>query len=143
MTTDPVNIAQQCANKMQSNDDCLKMLGVTLLPITTPGQATCTMPITKNLTNGYDICFGGFIFSLADLAFAYACNAYNVTTVAQHCSVTFMRPAFMGDILTAHAVERNRGNRSGIYDITITNQKNKVVAEFRGHSASLGTPIIE
>ena len=142
MTTDAIKMAQQCASKMQIHDDCLRMLGVTLLPITTAGQATCTMPVTKDLTNGHDICFGGFIFSLADLAFAYACNAYNVTTVAQHCSVTFIRPTFVGDTLSAHAIERSRGKRSGIYDITITNQDNKTVAEFRGHSTSLGTPII-
>ncbi len=141
--SDGLQIAQQCADIMYANDDCLKQLDVTLYPIVKVGEATCKMTVDRRKTNGHDICFGGFIFALADLAFAYACNGYNTVTVAQHCSITFIRPAVMGDTLSAHAVERSRGKRSGIYDITITNQDGKTIAEFRGHSSTLGKPIIE
>ena len=138
-----LQLAQQCADAMHANDKCRETLDVEVLPIETVGQSTCKMTVNDTMTNGYDICFGGFIFSLADIAFAYACNAYNNVSVAQHCSITFIRPAFIGDVLTAHAVERSRGKRSGIYDITVTNQNGKTIAEFRGNSSALGDTIIK
>ena len=138
-----LQLAQQCADTMRANDNCANTLDVEVLPIDTVGQATCKFTVNESMTNGHNICFGGFIFSLADIAFAYACNAYNNVTVAQHCSITFVRPAFLGDVLTAHAMERSRGKRSGIYDITVTNQDGKTVAEFRGNSSATGNAIVQ
>ncbi|MEO1066199.1 MAG: hydroxyphenylacetyl-CoA thioesterase PaaI, partial [Pseudomonadota bacterium] len=102
-----------------------------------PGAATISMPVMKNLTNGHKTCHGGYIFTLADSAFAFACNTYNQNTVAQHCSVTFLAPGLEGDILTATAKEQNRAGRSGIYDVTVKNQKGEAIALFRGHSRTI------
>ena len=142
MPDDSLTIAQKCAEIMGANDPCVDTLGVTVHPITVAGQASCSMVVDGSKANGHGIGFGGFIFSLADIAFAYGCNAHDNVTVAQHCSITFVRPAMVGDTLTATAVERTRGKRSGIYDITVTNQDDKFIAEFRGHSTSLGQPLI-
>ena len=95
------------------------------------------MPVRPDMTNGLGICHGGFIITLADSAFAFACNTYNQRTVAQHCAVTFLQPGRWGDTLTAHAVERNLSGRSGIYDVTVRNGQGEVVAEFRGHSRTI------
>jgi len=95
------------------------------------------MTVDQRMTNGHKTCHGGYIFTLADSAFAFACNTYNQRTVAQHCSVTFLAPAFEGDRLTANAREIQRRGRSGIYDIRVTNQRGETIAEFRGHSRSV------
>ena len=137
-----LKIAQQCAEIMHQKDTCRETVGVSVLPIATAGEATAQMTVDKTMVNGYNVCFGGFLFSLADIAFAYACNAYNNVSLAQHCSITFIRPAMIGDTLTAHAMERSRGKRNGIYDVTITNQDGKKVAEFRGHSSALGEAML-
>jgi acyl-CoA thioesterase len=89
------------------------------------------------MMNGHGICHGGFIFTLADSTFAFACNSYDQRTVAQHCAVTFLRPGLRGQRLTAHAVERSRTGRSGIYDITVRDDQGEVIAEFRGHSRTI------
>ena len=94
------------------------------------------------MTNGHGICHGGFIFTLADSAFAFACNTYNQRTVAQHCAVTFVQPGRRGDRLTAHAVERSRTGRSGIYDVTVRDSHGEVVAEFRGHSRTISGTLV-
>jgi acyl-CoA thioesterase len=100
------------------------------------------MPVRDDMTNGHGICHGGFIFTLADSAFAFACNSYDQRTVAQHCAVTFLRPGTRGDTLTAHAVERSRTGRSGIYDVTVRNGQGQVVAEFRGHSRAISGTLL-
>ena len=89
------------------------------------------------MVNGHSICHGGYIFSLADSAFAFACNTYNQRTVAQHCAVTFLTRRELGDKLVARAVERQRSGRSGIYDVTVTREEGNVIAEFRGHSRTI------
>ncbi len=131
--TDPAALAQACADKMWSGDNASRALGMKIVDIA-PGRARLTMTIRADMTNGHGMCHGGYIFTLADSAFAFACNTYNQIAVAQHCSVTFIRPGKLGDTLTAVAVERSRTGRSGIYDITVTGSDGKVVAEFRGHS---------
>ena len=93
--------------------------------------------MAKRHVNGHNICHGGFIFTLSDSAFAFACNTYNQRTVAQHCAVTFLVAGKLGDRLTARATERHRAGRSGIYDITVTRQDGTVIAEFRGHSRTI------
>ncbi|MFI1253622.1 hydroxyphenylacetyl-CoA thioesterase PaaI [Streptomyces netropsis] len=101
------------------------------------GRATAHMRVTDAMVNGHGIAHGGYLFLLADAAFAYACNTYDTVTVAQGAQVTFLRPAQVDDELTAQAVERSRFGRSGIYDVTVRNATGKVIAEFRGQSQAL------
>lgn len=102
------------------------------------------MTVRDSMLNGHGICHGGFIFSLADTAFAYACNSGNELTVAQHCSIDFLRPARAGEQLTATAREVSRRARSGIYDVAVCGQDGETVALFRGLSRSRpGVPVIE
>ena len=133
MSEEPSSLARRCADAMWAADNASRALGMELIAIG-PGRATITMPIGAEMTNGHGMCHGGYIFTLADSAFAFACNSYNQNAVAQHCAVTFIRPGKRGDTLTAVAVERSRSGRSGIYDVTVTGSDGKVIAEFRGHS---------
>jgi acyl-CoA thioesterase len=126
-------MARACANAMWAEDEASRALGMKLLRVA-PGEAEIAMPITADKVNGQKICHGGFIFLLADSTFAFACNTYNQRVVAQHCAVSFLRPAQLDDILTAHAREVHRTARSGIYDVTVRRGDETVIAEFRGHS---------
>lgn len=102
------------------------------------------MTVGDTMLNGHGICHGGFIFSLADTAFAYACNSHNELTVAQHCSIDFVRPARAGEQLTATAREVMRRPRSGVYDVTVCGADGAPVALFRGLSRSRpGTAVID
>ena len=131
--TDPEQLARACADAMWATDNASRALGMKIIDVG-PGRAILTMTVADTMTNGHGMCHGGFIFTLADSAFAFACNSRNQNAVAQHCIVTYIRPGKRGDVLTAQAVERSRSGRSGIYDITVTGSDGKVVAEFRGHS---------
>lgn len=131
--TDPEQLARACADAMWATDNASRALGMKIIDVG-PGRAILTMTVADTMTNGHGMCHGGFIFTLADSAFAFACNSRNQNAVAQHCNVTYIRPGKRGDVLTAQAVERSRSGRSGIYDITVTGSDGKVVAEFRGHS---------
>ena len=136
-------IAQAAAEVMWRDDSASRDLGMEILEVG-PGRARLAMTIRPGMTNGHGTAHGGFIFTLADSAFAFACNSYNQNTVAQHCSVTFLRPALAGDRLTASAREVSRIGRDGIYDVKVTNQNGEPVAEFRGHSRTIkGTLIAE
>ncbi|MTI45876.1 hydroxyphenylacetyl-CoA thioesterase PaaI [Roseibium hamelinense] len=126
-------LAEACAKAMWSTDHASQALDMTL-DYVTPGEARISMTLTKTMANGHGTCHGGYIFTLADSAFAFACNTYNQITVAQHCSVTYLAPGKIGDRLTATAREVARQGRSGIYDIRVTNQNGEHIAEFRGHS---------
>lgn len=132
-TMDPLSLARACADAMWASDNATRALGMKIIDVG-PGRATLTMAVGENMTNGHGMCHGGYIFTLADSAFAFACNSHNQNAVAQHCNVTFIRPGKRGDLLTATAVERSRSGRSGIYDVTVTASDGKVIAEFRGHS---------
>lgn len=129
-------VAEACAKTMWLEDRASKGLGMSLQRIA-PGEAVISMIVRKDMTNGHGICHGGFIFTLADSTFAFACNTYDQRTVAQQCAVTFLEPVREGETLTAHAVERTRVGRGGIYDVTVRDSSNKVVAEFRGHSRTI------
>jgi acyl-CoA thioesterase len=126
-------LAEACAKAMWREDRASQALGMRLETIA-PGEAVVSMPLREDMVNGHGICHGGFIFTLADSAFAFACNSHGPRVVAQHCAVTFLLPATLGQRLSAHAVERARGGRSGIYDITVKNDADETIAEFRGHS---------
>jgi acyl-CoA thioesterase len=141
MTAD--DLAKACAAAMWEDDRATQKLGISLDRVA-PGSATLSMTITDDMTNGHGMCHGGYIFTLADSAFAFACNTYNQRTVAQHCSVSFLASAFSGDRLTATAREVSRRGRGGIYDISVVNQNGEQLAEFRGHSRTIkGTHLPE
>jgi acyl-CoA thioesterase len=140
-TLDAHALAQACADRMWADDHASQALGMTIVHIA-PGEAMISMPIRRDMTNGHGICHGGFMFTLADSTFAFACNTYNQRTVAQQCAVTFIRAVKEGDTLTAHAVERSRTGRSGIYDVTVRDSRNVVVAEFRGHSRTIAGELL-
>jgi acyl-CoA thioesterase len=101
------------------------------------GQATLAMTVKPEMVNGQRIAHGGFIFTLADSAFAFACNTHNARVVAAEGNITFIRPGKLGDRLVATAREISRSGRSGIYDVRVT-VNDTVIAEFRGHSRSIG-----
>ncbi len=126
-------IAQRSAQAMWARDDASKWLGMNLDAVG-PGTATTSFTVEKHHTNGHDICHGGYIFTLADSAFAFACNSYNQLAVAQHNTISFLRPGKLGERLTAVAREVTRAGRSGLYDVTVSDAAGKVIAEFRGAS---------
>lgn len=132
----PQALAEACAEAMWADDGASRDLGMHLEGIG-PGEAVLSMTIAEHMTNGHGTAHGGFIFTLADSAFAFACNSRNQRTVAQHCSITFIASPSAGDRLTATALERSLTGRSGIYDISVTDQAGRVVAEFRGHSRTI------
>lgn len=137
----PQEIAEASAKAMWNGDSASQRLGMTLDHVA-PGEATLSMTMTDAMSNGHGNCHGGYIFTLADSAFAFACNSYNDVVVGQHCSISYLNPVRIGDRLTATAREVSRRGRSGIYDIRITNQDGVHVAEFRGHSRTVkGTHI--
>ena len=109
-----------------------------------PGRAVMRMTVRERHLNGHRICHGGFIFTLADSTFAFACNSYNKNAVAAGCSIEFLRPGHLGDVLTCEGVEQTLQGRHGVYDMRVSNQKGQVVALFRGKSAQIqGTVIPE
>jgi acyl-CoA thioesterase len=132
----PQELAEACARAMWNDDSASQRLGMTLDRVA-PGEAVLSMTVRSDMTNGHGICHGGYVFTLADSAFAFACNGYNQRTVAQQAAVTFLAPVAVGDRLTARAVELSRQGRGGIYDVHITNQDGAPVAEFRGHSRTV------
>ena len=139
----PDELAQACADAMWAGDSASQGLGFTIDHIAA-GRATLSMTVRGDMVNGHCICHGGFIFTLADSAFAFACNSYNQNVVAQHCAITFIAPAFEGDRLIATAEEVTRYGRSGIYDIKVARADGTAVAEFRGQSRSVkGTHLPE
>ncbi|WP_196780429.1 hydroxyphenylacetyl-CoA thioesterase PaaI [Oceaniradius stylonematis] len=138
----PDELARACADAMWADDNASRHLGMEIEHVA-PGKATVAMTITPQMVNGHGTCHGGYIFTLADSAFAFACNGYNQRTVAQHTSLTFIRPGKQGDRLTATGREVSRTGRSGIYDISVTNQDGDVIGEFRGHSRTIPGTILE
>jgi acyl-CoA thioesterase len=140
MTT-PDEVARASADAMWSGDGASKALGMQLVSVG-PGTATLSMTVREDMMNGWDLCHGGLIASLADSAFAFACNSHGTVTVASGFDVTFLESARLGDELLAVAVERARRGRSGLYDVTVTRPSDDtVIAEFRGRSRSTGDPI--
>ncbi len=131
------DLARACAENLWAQDNASQGLGMAIRDIAA-GHAVVTMEIRPSMVNGHGLCHGGFIFTLANSAFAYACNTHNEMNLAQHCTVTFLRPARLGDTLIAEATERAREGHSGIYDVCVRSLNGEIVAEFRGHSRTLG-----
>jgi acyl-CoA thioesterase len=130
------DLARACADAMWKEDDASKGLGMEILQIR-PGEAMLAMTIPPHMVNGHGIAHGGFIFLLADSAFAYACNSHNERAVAAQCNISFIRPGKLGDRLVATAREISRTGRSGIYDVRVT-LDDVAIAELRGHSRTIG-----
>lgn len=132
-TPDPQRVAEAARDAMWANDHACQALGIQVLAVG-PGTATLTMSVRRDMVNGHDICHGGLIATLADSAFAYACNAYNEVTVASGFAIDLLAPARLGDLLTARAHEVAKGGRTGVYDIEVTGPAGQRIAVFRGRS---------
>ena len=139
--TDPQALAEAVADAMWSRDRAAQALGIRIEAVG-PGTATLSMLVRGDMVNGHHICHGGLIFSLADTAFAYACNAYNRNTVASGCNIDFVAPGREGDTLQAEAVERALSGRTGVYDITVRDSAGKTIALFRGKSYRISGEVI-
>jgi acyl-CoA thioesterase len=129
---DAATLARACADAMWADDAASRALGIELVSVG-PGRAVLAMSVSAAMVNWHNTCHGGYIYLLADTAFGYACNTHNQRMVAQHCSISYLNPVRRGERLTAHAIERQRQGRSGIYDVAVKRDDGTVVAEFRGH----------
>jgi acyl-CoA thioesterase len=136
----PQALAERAAATMWASDRASQALAMEILAVG-PGTARLAMTVTEAMTNGHQTAHGGYIFTLADSAFAFACNSTGETTVAAQCSITYIAPGKLGDRLVASARQISRRGRSGIYDVQVA-VDGQVVAEFRGHSRSLGTSFL-
>ena len=128
--------AERSSQAMLKDDHTTKGMGMAIEAVG-PGMATLSMVVRTDHLNGHGTCHGGAIFTLADSAFAFACNSHNTITVAQHCSVTFLAPGREGDRLIATAREVTLAGRSGIYDVTVSREDGVTIAEFRGLSRTV------
>ena len=136
------DLARRVGDAMFSADVASKnTMGMELLACE-PGRSLMRMTVQALHLNGHKICHGGFIFTLADSTFAFACNSRNHNTVAAGCSIEFLKPAYEGDVLTCEGVEQVHSGRHGIYDMRVTNQKGQTVALFRGKSAQIAGTVI-
>ena len=138
----PKEIAQKAAALMWENDNCSRWTGLKLKDID-EGQAVLSLEVQEQHTNGHGTCHGGIIFILADSAFGFACNTRNQTAVAQHNAITYIKPANLGDVLEAHAREISLNGRSGIYDVTVLDQNQELIAEFRGCSRAVNRQVFD
>lgn len=142
MSPTPQQVAERVRDGMFATDRASKALGMTVTEIA-PGRAVLTMPVRDDMLNGHDICHGGLITTLADSAFAFACNSYDELSVASGFSVDLVAPARRGDVLTARCVEVSKGGRTGVYDAEVTNQRGERIAMFRGRSYTMkGKPAV-
>jgi acyl-CoA thioesterase len=136
-------VAEATRDAMWKGDRASRMLGIQVLNVA-PGSATLMMTVRDDMLNGHDICHGGLITTLADSAFAFACNAYNEVTVASGFDVNLLAAARLGDVLTASAIEVSKAGRTGVYDISVVNQRGEAVAAFRGRSYTMkGKALVE
>jgi len=134
VSLDPAqSLAERSAAAMYANDRASQELGIRIVEVR-PGFAQATMTVRENMLNGHSACHGGFIFTLADSAFAFSCNSHGGVVVAAAAAIDFLAPAQGGDELTAIGVERWRSKRSGVYEVTVTNQRGETIALFRGRS---------
>jgi acyl-CoA thioesterase len=138
----PEALAQAVADAMYARDPAVRAFGIRIDEVG-PGHARLSMPVRDDMLNGHGLCHGGLIFTLADSAFAYACNSRNQNTVASGCTIDYLAPGQPGDVLVAVAFEQSLAGRTGVYDITVSNQDGKRLALFRGRSASVKGGVLE
>jgi acyl-CoA thioesterase len=142
MSIDAQQLAAQVGQHMFAADRASReTMGMELIECS-PGRAVMRMAVTPAHLNGHQICHGGFIFTLADSTFAFACNSHNKVAVAAACSIEFLRPAQLGDLLSCEGVEQTLAGRHGIYDMRVSNQHGEVVALFRGKSAQIAGHVV-
>ena len=132
----PQELAEACARAMWNDDSASQRLGMRLDHIA-PGAASLSMTVTEQMLNGHGDAHGGYLFTLADSAFAFACNTYNQVSVAQNCAIAFLAPGALGDRLIAVAKEIHRSERSGIYDVSVARDDGAQIAELRGYSRTI------
>jgi len=139
---DPQALAELAGKTMFERDPASQALGMLLAEIR-PGYARMTMPVRADMLNGHQTCHGGYIFMLADSAFAFACNSHNFNTVGAACSIDYLAPGREGDLLTAEAFEQALAGKSGVYDIKVSNQEGRTLALFRGKSHRVNGHVAE
>ena len=127
------SLAERVAAGMYARDRASQVMGMQIASIG-PGYAELTMTVRADMLNGHETCHGGYIFALADSTFAFACNSHNQNTVASGCTIDYLAPGLLGDVLTAEGIEQSLAGRTGVYDILVTNQHGRRVALFRGRS---------
>ena len=137
MPLSPAELATKVGEAMYAVDPAVRDFMQIELLACGPGRAVMRMQVRAPMLNGHRICHGGLIFTLADSTFAYACNSRNKVTVAAGCSIEFLKPAQLDDVLTCEGIEQVLQGRHGIYDMKVTNQRGEVVAMFRGKSATI------
>jgi len=142
MTITPDAIARASAEAMWAEDNASRGLGMRLEQVG-PGSAMLSMEITAAMVNGLGVCHGGFIFTLADSACAFASNSYNQRMILQSSQITLLAPARLGMRLRARGAERHRAERSAIYDVTVASESGDTIAEFRGHVRSIPGKLVE
>lgn len=135
-------LAERVRDTMFAKDRAAHALGMQVVSVG-PGAASVTMTVRADMANGFGICHGGLVATLADTAFAYACNSWNVQAVAAGFDVQLLAAAQLGDALTAHASVLSQGRRTGVYDVNVRNQANRLIAAFRGRSHRLEGRIVE
>ena len=134
--------AEACAEAMWADDKASQGLGIAIEAIA-PGRSELSMTVREDMVNGHSICHGGYIFTLADSAMAFACNSENFNTVAAGVRIEFLAPAKLGDRLTASAEQVHQGKRTGVYDVVVTNQDQRKLAVFRGNSHRIGGALVD
>ena len=137
----PDLLAQACAESMYERDTAAREAGITLEEVRA-GYAHLRMTVRAGMLNGHDVCHGGYLFLLADTAFAYACNSYNQVAFAQNCDIDFVQSGKENDELEAIAEERRKGTRSGLYDVVVRRRDGEVLAHFRGRSLQIKEAVI-
>ncbi|MDB5755368.1 MAG: paaD [Massilia sp.] len=142
MHSNPQALAELAGKTMYARDPATQALGMLLAEIR-PGYARMTMPVRRDMLNGHQTCHGGYIFMLADSAFAFACNSHNYNTVGAGCTIDYLAPGREGDLLTAEAREQALAGKTGVYDIRVTNQEGRTVALFRGKSHRVAGMVAE
>ncbi len=138
---EPDALARAAADVMWADDKASRGMGMRLVAVAA-GRALVELKVSERMTNGHGQCHGGFIFALADSAFGFACNSHNKRAVAQHCAITYIAPARLGDILRAEAIEQSRHGRSAITDVRVTRGDGTLIALFRGHSRQIAGELV-
>ncbi len=142
LPADPEALAKASAEHMYARDHATQGLGIQLIDVG-PGTACMQMRVRPDMLNGHAMCHGGFIFTLADSTFAFACNSYNLQTVAAGCTIEFLAPAKEGELLQAVAIEQARSGKTGVYDVSVTTSDGKKIALMRGKSHQISGPVIQ
>jgi acyl-CoA thioesterase len=142
MHSDPQALAELAGKTMYERDPASQALGMTLDAIR-PGFARMCMRVREDMLNGHGTCHGGFIFMLADSAFAFACNSHNFNTVGAGCTIDYLAPGRAGDVLVAEAVEQALAGKTGVYDVVVTDQDGRKVALFRGKSHRVAGHVVD